>query len=104
MPSRSLPEPLAADGTLVPLPPLPEQPATPSALPGSSEPCASPQGQKRAKEQPELPVRDSASARAGFAPGRTEAPPAPSTTLFRLPLDLNSGNFKIHIEIQKLNK
>ncbi|WP_406700807.1 hypothetical protein V5E97_18630 [Singulisphaera sp. Ch08] len=44
MPSRSLPMARTADGTPVPLPPLPEsQVPPPTSLPGSSEPCATPQ-------------------------------------------------------------
>ncbi len=42
-PSRSLPQPMKADGTSVPLPPLPPDKDTPTSLPNSSEPCASPQ-------------------------------------------------------------
>jgi hypothetical protein len=42
-PSHSLPEGLAADGSPVPLPPLPDEHVTPTSLPGSAEPCASPQ-------------------------------------------------------------
>jgi hypothetical protein len=42
-PSRMLPQPRTADGTPVALPPLPDDQVTPSSLPGTSEPCASPQ-------------------------------------------------------------
>jgi hypothetical protein len=56
MPSRSLPQPLAADGSPIPLPPLPELPHPPSSLPGTSDPCASPQApvlkNKEMKEEP----------------------------------------------------
>ncbi|AGA30279.1 hypothetical protein [Singulisphaera acidiphila] len=42
-PSRSLPIARAADGTPVPLPPLPESQVPPTSFPGTSEPCATPQ-------------------------------------------------------------
>src|SRR5262249_1605169 len=68
MPSRSLPQPLSADGTPQPLPPLPADLNTPSSLPGSSEPCASPQGSGRMA--PASPAVDADSTKAGF----TKAP------------------------------
>lgn len=43
MPTRSLPEPLDAQGEFVALPPLPDELAPPTALPGSETPCATPQ-------------------------------------------------------------
>ncbi len=59
MPSRSLPQPLAADGSPIPLPPLPELPHPPSSLPGTSDPCASPQAPVlRNKEMKEEPKQD----------------------------------------------
>jgi hypothetical protein len=61
MPSRSLPQGLAADGSAVPLPPLPDDHVTPSSLPGSSEPCASPQ----APQRPEVKA-DPGSSRASY--------------------------------------
>jgi hypothetical protein len=61
MPSRSLPQGLAADGSAVPLPPLPDDHVTPSSLPGSSEPCASPQ----APQKPEAKV-DPGSSKASY--------------------------------------
>ena len=42
LPSRTLPQPHDAKGP-IPLPPLPEEPAAPATLPGSSDPCATPQ-------------------------------------------------------------
>lgn len=42
-PSRSLPQGHNADGVPVPLPPLPEAKVPPTSLPGSAEPCATPQ-------------------------------------------------------------
>jgi hypothetical protein len=51
VPSRSLPQPIAADGTPIPLPPLPESSAPPSSLPGSSDPCASPQAPQRKEKE-----------------------------------------------------
>lgn len=42
-PSRSLPLARTADGTPVPLPPLPEAQVPPTSIPGTSEPCATPQ-------------------------------------------------------------
>jgi hypothetical protein len=52
VPSRSLPQPMNADGHEVSLPPLPEEHAPPTAMPGSSDPCATPQtrGQRPAFE------------------------------------------------------
>jgi hypothetical protein len=52
VPSRSLPLPMNAEGHEVSLPPLPEDHAPPTAMPGSSDPCATPQtrGQKPAFE------------------------------------------------------
>ena len=42
-PSRSLPQGINKDGTPVPLPPLPEDHVPPATLPGTSDPCATPQ-------------------------------------------------------------
>ena len=39
-PSRSLPQPMHADGSPAPLPPLPPDVDTPTSMPDSSEPCA----------------------------------------------------------------
>jgi hypothetical protein len=49
VPSRSLPQPLDAVGVPVPLPPLPDDHAPPTAMPDSSEPCATPQVKSKAK-------------------------------------------------------
>ncbi|SIO03309.1 hypothetical protein SAMN05444166_2126 [Singulisphaera sp. GP187] len=51
MPSRSLPMARTADGTPVPLPPLPESQVPPTSLPGTSEPCATPQTAPRPKSE-----------------------------------------------------
>jgi hypothetical protein len=71
MPSRSLPQPLAADGSPVPLPPLPELPHPPSSMPGTSDPCASPQTPLRKdkdKEMKESPKQDPQSKPTGYEP------------------------------------
>ena len=65
MPSRSLPQALAADGSPMQLPPLPDNPATPSSMPGTSEPCASPQAPNRRTAASTL---DSDSAKISFSP------------------------------------
>jgi hypothetical protein len=74
MPSRCLPQALDADGSPLPLPPLPEGHATPSSLPGSAEPCASPQKFEH-KHHHEATI-DVASSKAGYHP----APKAKPTT------------------------
>ena len=51
MPSRSLPMARTADGTPVPLPPLPESQVPPNSLPGTSEPCATPQTAPQPKSE-----------------------------------------------------
>jgi hypothetical protein len=61
-PSRSLPLGRAADGSPVPLPPLPEEPIPPTSLPDTSEPCATPQS----RSKPEAKTLDPASAKASF--------------------------------------
>ncbi|HMB04422.1 MAG TPA: hypothetical protein VKP69_11875 [Isosphaeraceae bacterium] len=68
VPSRSLPQPIAADGTPIPLPPLPESPAPPSSLPSSSDPCASPQAphQKNKEEMKDEPKHDPQSKPASY--------------------------------------
>jgi len=43
VPSRSLPVPVGLAGETVSLPPLPDEPTPPTAMPNSSEPCATPQ-------------------------------------------------------------
>ena len=58
-PSRTIPMPFDANGEPVPLPPLPDDhPAPPTALPGSAEPCATPQGLKTPPDAP-LPIKRS---------------------------------------------
>jgi hypothetical protein len=86
MPSRSLPEALSADGRLHPLPPLPEEHPTPSSLPGSSEPCASPQVPNRKPAEspsapapaPESAAVDPGSTKAGFVSSSQPKPSAPA--------------------------
>jgi hypothetical protein len=67
MPSRSLPQALGADGAPAPLPPLPDENVTPSSLPGTSEPCASPQGNHRKAPVATATALDTASTRTGYA-------------------------------------
>lgn len=77
VPSRSLPMAVSASGEPMPLPPLPPDLTPPTALPGSSEPCATPQTHNHwltsapAMTAIPLPVaqaepRDAASTRTGF--------------------------------------
>ena len=101
MPSRSLPQGVAADGSPVPLPPLPESSSTPSSLPGSSEPCASPQvphrpeakvdtGSRAAAFNPEGFDSKYAPAQVGEAKADAPKPPAPTASrpfTFRIPLN-----------------
>jgi hypothetical protein len=119
VPGRSLPQGFAADGTPVPLPPLPEA-KVPTSIPGTSEPCATPQAPRReddaSEETPPAPEpaprtasrpeksRDPASARARFEPAKEEPKAAapmfsPWTLLkpllFRVPIA--SGPFEIQI-------
>jgi hypothetical protein len=63
LPSLSLPQPRDASGP-VPLPPLPEEPPAPSTLPGSSDPCATPQS----RQQEESKKVDPDSIKAGLFP------------------------------------
>jgi hypothetical protein len=72
MPSRSLPQPLAADGSPVALPPLPELPHPPSSLPGTSDPCASPQAPVlKNKEMKEEPKQDPQAKATSYAKDET---------------------------------
>jgi hypothetical protein len=104
MPSRCLPQALNADGSPMALPPLPEERATPSSLPGSSEPCASPQGSQR--KSPEPTTLDTASARAAFTPapapkGKTAEAEASDTArpyLFRFPV--NAGGMNMEVDVR----
>jgi hypothetical protein len=66
LPSRSLPVPRGADGAPAPLPPLPEGPATPSTMPDSEEPCASPQVPSPVKDPTAGKPVDPKAAKAGF--------------------------------------
>ena len=94
-PSRHLPQAFNAEGA--PLPPLPDDPEPTSTLPGSSDPCATPQtkGARPARDA------DSHSERAAYRPDdapdkpepgrlvaaeRDEPPPAPKTFSFRFPI------------------
>lgn len=74
-PSRTLPQARTGDGTLVPLPPLPDDAVPPTTLPNSSDPCATPQAPTRL-QSPEAPARgpqartfDPASIRASLPAG-----------------------------------
>jgi hypothetical protein len=70
VPSRGFPQALNASGQPVPLPTLPEDHTPPTALPGSSEPCATPQSKSGPVGDPIPPKnaarRDSNSVRAGY--------------------------------------
>ena len=71
VPTRSLPQALNAEGQPVALPPLPAENAPPTAFPGSSDPCATPQarGVKPGVETKAItpPVEDPASTRASYS-------------------------------------
>ena len=102
MPDRSLPQALNAEGQPMPLPPLPEDRAAPSSLPGSAEPCASPQGSQR--KAPEPTTLDLSSTRAGFT-AAPKAKPAEAETsgpsrpyLLRFPV--NAGGMNMEVEIR----
>jgi hypothetical protein len=103
IPSRSLPQALAADGSPLPLPPLPEEDATPSSLPGSAEPCASPQ-----RSHPKLtnPTIDPASSKAGFGyaggprPKQTHATPGDSSEPFTLCFPFQAGGMRLEVEVR----
>jgi hypothetical protein len=102
MPSRSLPQACAVDGSTMSLPPLPENPATPSSLPGSSEPCASPQSPNRRNEPSTL---DTASTTAGFTPAPREkekvaesaANDPPRPCLLRIPLKARGLDVEVEV-------
>jgi hypothetical protein len=71
VPSRSLPLGVSVNGVPVPLPPLPVEHTPPTALPDSSEPCATPQSKGEPvgdpiPEPPTVRTRDTQSRRAGF--------------------------------------
>jgi hypothetical protein len=72
LPSRSLPQPRNAWGMPIALPPLPDDHAPPTSLPGSSEPCATPQLRKPKATEPlpegrsNVPAADPESTRAGY--------------------------------------
>lgn len=105
VPSRSLPMARNAEGVPVPLPPLPEAPVPPSSIPGTTEPCATPQTapqRKSAGEVEEAPSIKSkqetrsldiesqtASYQPEPKPSASEVAPAPASSKpyrFRLPL------------------
>ncbi|GAC1474572.1 MAG: hypothetical protein NVSMB9_25190 [Isosphaeraceae bacterium] len=74
-PSRALPQALNVQGAPVALPPLPVEQTPPTALPGSAEPCATPQTKSApvgdpipSEESP--PRRDPQSRRTGYHPER----------------------------------
>jgi hypothetical protein len=97
MPSRSLPQALAADGSPLTLPPLPEEHSTPSSLPGSSEPCASPQVPNR--KTPASSTVDTLSAKAGFTPEPRAETPALGRP-FQLRFPFSAGNMNIEVEVR----
>lgn len=103
MPSRSMPQARAADGSPMPLPPLPEAPPAPSSLPGTSEPCASPQ-MPHPKAEPA--TQDAASTQAGLiSRSIDQVNVARSGSIgqprrFLLPLLLNAGNMDLDIELR----
>jgi hypothetical protein len=68
MPSRSLPQGRDSDGTPVPLPPLPESKVPPALIPGTSEPCATPQTLPRAGENEEHKTVDADSTKVKYEP------------------------------------
>ncbi|MFO0953191.1 MAG: hypothetical protein U0835_18960 [Isosphaeraceae bacterium] len=55
VPSRMLPQPKDASGKPVALPPLPEEHPAPTALPGTSDPCATPQTKGHKGVKPPVP-------------------------------------------------
>jgi hypothetical protein len=69
VPSRSLPQALAADGSPVELPPLPDDASTPASTSGSAEPCASPQALHPRNGSKSI---DSASTQVSFTPASKE--------------------------------
>jgi hypothetical protein len=104
MPSRSLPQALAADGSPVELPPLPESSSVPTALPGSAEPCASPQAPNR-KTPDSTPV-DVESTRAGFTGDVLSAGACPvelktpaDEPAFRFPWRAGTMNLDVEIRL-----
>jgi hypothetical protein len=102
MPSRSLPQPVAADGSPLALPPLPEETPPPSSLPGSSEPCATPQGATR--PSPERTERDPSSTTAAFTlgtrikPSNTEVSRPSRPWVLSFPL--SAGNLNLEVEVR----
>ena len=103
MPSRSLPQARAADGSPIALPPLPDAPESPSSMPGSSEPCASPQAPNRKVEPSDV---DSESVQAGYVPepkvqGEVAEPGKPGEPpMFRIPLNLDLNGAKVDVMIK----
>ncbi|WP_422930586.1 hypothetical protein [Singulisphaera sp. PoT] len=64
LPSRTMPQGKAPEGSSIPLPPLPDEPEPPTSMPDSSEPCATPQTRPRSAEK----TVDPASTKASFLP------------------------------------
>jgi hypothetical protein len=102
MPSRSLPLAVGADGAPQTLPPLPEEVSPPASLPGSSEPCASPQ--RRTPKPPDGTGVDPSSTTAGYAPETKEkeakAPDGQSSRPCLLSFPVNAGNLNFEVEIR----
>jgi hypothetical protein len=90
MPSRCLPQALDADGSPLPLPPLPEEHATPSSLPESAEPCASPQKSHLKRDEATI---DLSSNKAGYV----GAPNLKRTTV-RFPI--HAGGMNLELELR----
>jgi hypothetical protein len=110
VPSRALPLARKADGTVEPLPPLPEDLSPPTALPGSSEPCATPQVRPTAPPvgdpiPDDVEKRDPASKRAGFDDETgccaLDGPcPAGARTAANPPVDPRARQFTIRIPLR----
>jgi hypothetical protein len=101
IPSLSLPQALNAEGVPMPLPPLPEDVAPPTLLPGSSEPCASPQGVNR--KAPDATTLDTGSTRAGFTPaakGKAAGETGDSSRPYLLRFPVNAGGMNMQVEIR----
>jgi len=102
MPSRSLPQPVAADGSPQALPPLPEEISPPSSLPGSSEPCASPQ--RPTRKAPDGTSVDPSSTTAAYTPGTPEkvvkATEVRSSHACLLSFPISAGNLNFEVEIR----
>jgi hypothetical protein len=101
MPSRSLPQALSADGSPLPLPPLPEDATTPSSLPGSAEPCASPQ---KSHKKPGDSTLDFSSTKAGYVPApnlkRFQDAPSDHSDPMTVRFPINAGGMNVVVEVR----